>query len=447
MISHPFGRRFAAGAAALLAALAAATAQRKVDYQKDVSFAIDAIGKQCKQLLKVKGINWKKATRDLKKASKKTKNHEQHLRMLWRLLARLRDGHAAVKPLPAGKDVRVEWPDRSHAPGMFLCTVDDAVYVKNVFGAAEAAGVEPGSEVVTIDGKKAAEWLALRGEQLADLVSFSTPQQQQFYTCHWGLADERGTRLKLELRTGKKKQKRTISFQKGRQTAHGPAYPPADQQRVGDVFYARTEAGFGYLHIRRCKGELPEQVDQALAALGDVPGVILDFRGNSGGGFDHRALFGRFLPDGVEWRVGSGYRSAGPNPFGGPMVVIVDATVRSAGETAAGQFLEDGRAYGIGESATAGMSSSKTTIDLPSKLFSLYVSVASNKQRFAAGKGIEGLGVEPHERVAFKPADLAERRDTLIARAEELLGKFASEGFPKAVRYDPAKHGFAVNGR
>jgi carboxyl-terminal processing protease len=121
------------------------------------------------------------------------------------------------------------------------------------------------------------------------------------------------------------------------------------------------------------------------------------------------------------------------------MVVIVDATVRSAGETAAGMFGEDGRAFVIGESATAGMSSQKTTIELPSKLFALFVSVASNKARFQGGKGLEGIGYIPQELVPFDPADLARQRDTLIARAEALLA-----AFPQAqVRYDASKHGWS----
>jgi C-terminal processing protease CtpA/Prc len=119
--------------------------------------------------------------------------------------------------------------------------------------------------------------------------------------------------------------------------------------------------------------------------------------------------------------------------------------VRSAGETGSGQFLEDGRAFGIGESATAGMSSQKTTIALPSGLFALYVSVASNKGRFQGGEGIEGVGVIPHEVVAFDAEDLAAGRDTLIRRAQALLIAFPEDGFPgKVVKYDPKEHGWTA---
>ena len=192
------------------------------------------------------------------------------------------------------------------------------------------------------------------------------------------------------------------------------------------------------MHVRRCKGNLPQQMDTALAAVGDAPGLILDFRGNSGGGFDHDDFLGRFVPAGQRIAFNKGYASTGEKPYGGPIVVIVDATVRSAGETGAGIFKEDGRAYMIGESPTAGMSSSKTTIELPSKLFSLYVSVASNKGRFNGGRGIEGIGVIPHETVEFDQEDLAAGVDTLIRRAEALLADYPR----KKVPYDPAKFGW-----
>jgi C-terminal processing protease CtpA/Prc len=120
------------------------------------------------------------------------------------------------------------------------------------------------------------------------------------------------------------------------------------------------------------------------------------------------------------------------------VVVLIDAGVRSAGESAAGIFKEDGRGWLIGESPTAGMSSSKETIELPSGLFALYVSVATNKGRFNGGKGIEGIGVPPSEVVEYEPEDLAQGIDTLIRVAEERLMKFPQD----QVRYDPAKAGW-----
>jgi carboxyl-terminal processing protease len=425
-------------AAALGWLVAAVLAQGKVDYEADVKFAASAIEQQCKVLLASKKIDWRKVSAPLLAESKKTRTHEQHLLLLWRLLARLQDGHAEVRPLEAGKGVKLAVPERSCGPGMFLCESGGKVLVKNAWGPAESAGLKPGMEVVAIAGMPAMQWLGKRTAELADLMSFSTPQQAAFFTRHQGLADVAGTRLELEVQDGAAKKKHTIEYGRVNQTPPGPAFPPKDLQGKHDVFFGRTGKGFGYVHVRRCKEDLPAQMDEALQALAGVPGLILDFRGNSGGGFDHEALFGRFLPAGTTWQGGVKYASSGPKPFGGPIVVIVDATVRSAGETAAGMLAEDGRAFAIGESATAGMSSQKTTIELPSKLFSLYVSTMSNKARFQGGKGLEGVGFVPHELVPFDAADLAQQRDTLIARAEALLAAFPQD----KVRYDPAKAGW-----
>jgi C-terminal processing protease CtpA/Prc len=125
------------------------------------------------------------------------------------------------------------------------------------------------------------------------------------------------------------------------------------------------------------------------------------------------------------------------------MVVIVDAGCRSAGETVAGMFKEDGRAYMIGENHTAGMSSSKKTIELPSGRFALYVSVHSNKKRFNNGRGIEGIGVIPHKTIQYDPRHLAREQDTLILAAEMLFRRFPQ----KEVPYRPEDYGWKFSPR
>ncbi|MBI5849576.1 MAG: hypothetical protein HZB39_00835 [Planctomycetes bacterium] len=429
----------------LLLLAGSAVAQGRTDYGKDLRFAVDELGTQCRELIELKDIDWRKATAPLLAESRKVKTDAEHMVLLQRLLARLHDGHAELRPLEKGKDVRAEWPDRSAGPGLFLCRAQGRLFVKNAWGDAKAAGLEPGMEIVKVDDQPAAKWFERRVTTLCDLLSFSTPQQAFFFACHQGLADAPGTRVAFELRDADgQSKKRTLTWGKANQTPFGPAFPPPGLTSTKDLHFGRTAQGFGYVHVRRCKEDVVAQLDEALATLEGFPGLILDFRGNSGGGFDHDAFFGRFLARGKTWRGGGGeYRSAGDHPYAGPLVVIVDATVRSAGETAAGMFQEDGRAFSIGESATAGMSSQKTTIELPSGLFALYVSIASNKARFQGGKGIEGIGVIPMEIVEFDAADLAQERDTLIARAEALFADWPKE----KVRYVPEEMGWAKPGK
>ncbi|MCP5068421.1 MAG: hypothetical protein GY946_17815 [bacterium] len=417
----------------LLAAPAGAQAKKSKKYEKDIVFALKQIEKDCKHFFKTKDIDWKKVSKEMKKAAKAVDSDEDHVGLLLRLLARLRDGHARIEP--TSRDAKVPWPEflnvRLHAPGMYLCVVGKKVYAKITFGPAKAAGIEPGAEILAIDDTKIDKWLPERMAKLRDTRSFSTEHQALFHTCHWGLGEPQGTRIEISFKTPKgKKKKRTITVEKHRLFVLGPAALPEGIQSSDDLNYAKTGSGFGYIHVRRCKGTVVAQMDSALAALGDVKGLILDFRGNSGGGFDHEALFGRFVPDGETIKFNKRYASAGPKSFTGNMVVIVDGTVVSAGETASGMFKEDGRAYMIGESPTAGMSSGKKTLALPSGICKLYYSVSSNMGRFNKGTGIEGIGVPPHEIVSFDPKDLAAGEDTLIKRAEALLADFPKNDVP-----------------
>lgn len=413
----------------LLLALAGA----ETVYEKDMRFATAEIGKQCASLITTKKIDWAKITAEFTKESRAVKSDEQHLKLLVRLLARLRDGHAAVKPLGKGQGVR--WPDddgkRDVLPAISWCEAGERIYVKSSGGDALEAGIKPGLEIVTVDRTPVKKWLAERIEKIADLKSFSTDQHAFFFACHFGLADPSGTKHKLELVDASgKKLERTLAYTKNEPLMAGPVSLPKGISSKGDLGFVKLESGQGYIHVRRCAEDLCTQMDAVLPQLAGVPGLILDFRGNPGGGLDHDAFMGRFIPKGKTLSFAKKYESAGEKPYGGPMVVIADATVLSSAETLSGIFKEDGRGYMVGTSNTAGMSSQKTTIELPSNLFALYVSIASNKGRFNNGRGIEGIGVVPHEIVAYDPKDLAAGTDTLIRRAEAILAKFPQDKVP-----------------
>lgn len=425
-------RRFLSSLLVLMAAWPALLAQSA--YEKDFRHAHDEIGKQCATLIGAKKIDWKAVDKELAPAAKAVKSDEQHLVLLVRLLARLRDGHCAVQPTDKTRDIK--WPDDAPGGGeqtgcgMFWCRSGKKIYVKSVWNAAKDVGLAPGMEVLSVDGTPVAKWLDARIAAARDTISYSTDHHAFFEACHGGLRAPPGTRLELELKEidGKKK-KRTITYSKAALGAWGPAVFPPNLKETKDLTYGLLASGYGYIHLRRSPDNLPEQLDEALASVVDAPGLVLDYRANGGGSFDHEAFMGRFLPPGTHLPAGN-YKSAGPAQYGGPIVVIVDGAVKSAGETGSGQFKEDGRGYMIGESPTAGMSSQKTTIALPSGLFELYVSTHSNKARFNNGRGIEGIGVIPHALVEYDPKDLAAGRDTLIVRAEALLAKFPAGEVP-----------------
>ena len=401
-------------------------------YAKDVAFALKELEKTCGSFFRLKGIDWKAVKREFAEAAGAVESDGEHWKLLTRLVARLKDGHAAVRPGEKGRNVA--WPDSEKpaqsGPGMFWCRIGDRIHVKNVWSAAKDAGVEAGMQVVEVEGIPADRWIEKRMLERSDLMGFSTGQQAFYAACHWGLAGDQGGVLDVVLRgvDGRRKKAR-ITRRRASTVPSGPVFPPAGLATLGRQSYGKTGAGNGYIHLRDIPGELPGQLDTMLAAIGDAPGLILDLRANGGGGVDHEAVLGRFVPEGKMFARTSApaIESAGPNPYGGPVVVILDAGVRSAGETIAAVFVQDGRAYGIGESSTAGMSSAKTAIELPSGLFNLYVSHRSNLGRANGGKGIEGIGIPPHEVTPYDPLDLSKGIDTQIRRAEEILEDFPWE--------------------
>jgi hypothetical protein len=389
-------------------------------HEADVIFLLEEIEKQAGQFFQPKGIDWKAASREFRAAARKVRTDEEHLKLCARLLARLEDGHAGIV------ESKVKWPDESRGrrwtgPRVLLLVLEDRVFVRASFKEAKTRGIEPGMEVVKIDGQPARKWLDGRVAAMREKgEGFSTDHQALYAACHQGLADWEGKPIAFELRGLDGRGKKVTIVRSGgpNYAPIGPLFPPEGLKSLGRQSYGRTAGGLGYIHLRDVPGELPGQLDAMLEEIGDVRGLILDMRGNGGGGCDHEAVFGRFVESGKRWRQ---YTGQGRKPFTGPMVVIIDSGVRSAGETVAGMLKEDGRAYVIGDGPTAGMSSQKSTLTVPSGLFTVRFSVHSNKARFNGGKGIEGIGVGPHEVVAYDPRDLAKGEDTLILRAAKIL--------------------------
>lgn len=407
--------------------------------REDVQFMLEELPKRARDLLRQKGIDWKKATKALKGEVKKIKDPVEYVRLVERILARLQDGHAGIVKAAPDIEAALKKVNEDEAKGrrwtgprVHLLLSGDDVLVGQAFGEAAELGVKIGMEVLEIDDVPARKWVEQTADELADKSGYSTRHAALHAACHWGLATWEGTSIRFSFREGGDRKKVTIMRRGGPNFAPaGPACPPPDLNQIGRQSYGKTPAGFAYIHLRDIPDELPQQLDEMLGALGDMPGLVLDMRANGGGGCDHEAVFGRFLAGESRWRQ---YTGQGTRPFTGPMVVIVDAGVRSAGETVAGMFKEDGRAYMIGPEPTAGMSSQKEVFEVPSGKLSIRVSVSSNKGRFNGGKGIEGLGVAPDEVVLYNSKELLSGTDSQIRRAEALL----RDGFPKgAVAYEP----------
>lgn len=411
---------------------ARATEDRRALHARDITFLLDELPKHAGRFFELKKIDWNAVRAEFETAAPADATDGDHLVRCGRLLARLRDGHAGLV------DTTAPWPDDSNGrqwtgPRVHLMVIGDDVFVRAAFGEAAERGLKPGQAVAAIDGRPAREWLDATVARLRDTNGYSTDHQALHAACHWGLADWSGTPITFGLRDSDGPPREITLVRNGGSNVApiGPIFFPPEVKSIGRQAYGKTPRGFGYIHLRDVPGDLPAQLDAMLAAIGAVPGLILDLRGNGGGGCDHAAVIGRFLPKDTYWGE---YESAGDHPFTGPIVTLVDAGTRSAGETVAGLFIQESRGYGLGDTPTAGMSAAKMTLPVPSGLFAARFGVRSHMQRWNKGKGLEGIGVSPTETLAYSPEELLAGIDTQIRRAEDLL----QTGFPPdAVDYAP----------
>ena len=414
----------------LVAIGSAPAADRAAIYRADIDFFLDQFEEKAGHFFERKEIDWDEVRKWSLAELENVENDADHLRLCARLVARLKDGHARLR------DCRVEWPDESEGRkwrypkiGMVL-QEDEALVILTD----PSLKIPIGSKVIGIDGVPAREWIEAKADEWSDRRGYSTRRHALTQVAAMGLGGWEGTTFEIEFeRPDGTRGEGTVDRSLGEQSPVrlDLSKQLGDLKMTGRNKHGFTKKGNGYIRLRDIPNDLPDYLDQILPEFTEAPGMILDMRGNRGGGCDHYAVFARFLEKGEFWGRIEGVGTA---PYPGPLVVIVDAMTASAGETTSGQFAEDQRALMIGPEGSAGMSSSKTTIKAPSGLCSAYFSVRSNKGRFNRGHGIEGIGVIPHEIVPYEAEDLAAGIDSQIRRAEELLkiGKW-----PEHIDYEP----------
>ena len=183
-----------------------------------------------------------------------------------------------------------------------------------------------------------------------------------------------------------------------------------------------------------------QEVRDALAALGELRGLVLDVRGNPGGSLrDAVGVCDLFVEAGrvvVEARARSpgssrAHRTRLPPVFGGALAVLVDRGSASASEVVAGALQAWGRALVVGE-PTFGKGSVQTGFPVGHGRATVWVTT----QRFATPEGvaIEGVGVEPDVRVELTDA---QRWAVSAGAARRALARLRGEATSEGVDDDP----------
>ena len=361
----------------------------------------------------LKGINWKAVGAEFIPRSKVVRSREQFGLLCMELVARLEDSHAHLLPGSA----QVPEPPLPRLDCGFFCLADaqgrPAVYHVDPDGPADKAGIEVGMVVRTINDDKAINAIDRMMNLAARYIGYSSRRQLRYDAYRaFNRQMEAGEIVRLETEAPDGHRHRFAV----RATLNGRYIPrlPVPKEGIPDsasVSWKMLEGGTGYLYVRRIGRNLTDKLDRAIADLQEARGLILDVRGNSGGGFDGRKAFVNFYTDDD---------TTEPNRprYKGPIAVLIDSKCVSAGEGWTSWFVATDRARLFGQT-TAGASARKIEYPLTNGLYKVRLPV--KPYRGFLRRVIERRGLEPDVPVRQTAADLAIGRDTVLETAREYL--------------------------
>jgi len=360
----------------------------------------------------IKSIDWKAVGDEMLPRAQTVQTDEEFGLLCMELTARLQDSHAH---LLNGRADRPYIPFPSWDPG-FACLLDDrdrpVVYYVDRNGPAEKERVKVGMTVVSINGIPAEEALLKTMNQLCKYQGYSSERYLRYHAARFFIRQMNQGAGAEFIMTDIKGRVHNFELPATLESRYLPRLPvPIDNIRDdASVSWTMLKNKIGYIYVRKVRGNLIESLDEAVDDLSRANGLIIDVRGNSGGGFDARRAHLNFDLNSIE-------EPKRPR-FEGPIALLTDARCISAGEGWASWFIANQRATVFGKT-TAGASSKKRTYTLKNGLYKVIVPVKA--YRGFLDRPIEGRGLEPDIPVMQNSTDLADEKDTVLETARQWL--------------------------
>ena len=360
----------------------------------------------------LKGIDWAAVGAELLPRAKQVKTNEEFGLLCMELVARLEDSHAS---LMAGSAKVPAVPFPQWDPG-FACLIDGrgkpVVYYVDRDGPAKKAGVKVGMTVLSVNGEPAGKYMEKHMREMRKYSGYSSERYLLYHAAQWlGRQVDRGAAVEFQMQDagGKTQTFKPPATVGVRYLPRRPVQVPGTSD-TANVSWTRLGDDIGYIYVRRIGDDLIDKLDKAIGELKNARAMIIDVRGNSGGGFDSRLSHINFMADDA---------SEHDRPkFKGPIALVTDSRCISAGEGWASWFIANKRARVFGE-ATAGASARKIVYTLSNDLYKVRYPVKAYTGFL--DRPIERRGLEPDVTVRQNAQDLAAGRDTVLEAAKRYL--------------------------
>jgi carboxyl-terminal processing protease len=338
------------------------------------------------------------------------------------MLDRLGQTHFGIMPSDVYGDVDSESSGEA-TPGADVRVVDGRVLVTSVDPGSPAAdaGIRPGWEIVRIGDTRLAHILErihdqFRKSTMLDLrltrAVLSRLYGEEGSSVHLGLVDGTGTPRSLDVKR---------AAPRGKLVRFGNLPP---QHVWTEWRKARPDVGYVRFNEFMDPESVTKTIEEAVKGCDGCKGFVIDLRGNPGGiGALAMGVAGWFV-DQSGLQLGTMYLRTNslkfvifprPQPFRGPLAVLVDGCSASTSEILAGGLKDIGRARVFG-TRTAGAALPSLISKLPNGDGFQYAVANYISQ---GGKPLEGIGVIPDEEA--RPT-----REGLLRGADEALDAAAA---------------------
>ena len=377
------------------------------------------------------GIDWDAQIADAKQRIEKTKSFNMALSEVAALLDSLNDSHTFFIPPQHSNRYDYGWQYQMIGEQCFVTRVRPK-------SDAEAKGVKPGDELLTLNGYR-----PTRDNLWKMKYTFSVLRPQPGFRLF--LEDTAGSQRQVDVAANIRVGNRLTDLTNG--SHFGDLTREAEnEQHLMRPRYAEFADQLIAIKLPAFNLSFVE-VENIIDKARKYPALIVDVRDNPGGNVEtlKEVLGGMFDKDvKIADRIGRKeskpeVAKPGHHPFSGRLVVLVDSSSASAAELFARIVQIEKRGVVIGDRTSGSVMESKFyKEEMGAETVLFYGAFITEWDLIMTdGKSLEHVGVTPDEVVLPSAKDLAAGRDPVMARAAEVLGvKVSPEQAGKLFPYE-----------